>query len=87
STPRRQAGFFYNIWHSKEGGWHKVLSTIKDCPEIDPEFLEMQKRADPIKYKQDFECQFIQPANRLFTREMLDTMYTPRPTRHENQSG
>ncbi|MBI2685419.1 MAG: hypothetical protein HYX27_03810 [Acidobacteria bacterium] len=81
STPQRQAGFFYNIWHNQNNGWHKIFSSIKDCPEIDPEFLEMQKRADPIKYKQDFECQFIQPANRLFTREMLNTMYEPIPDR------
>ena len=71
STPRRQAGFFYNIWHNKDTRWHRVMSTIKDCPEIDPDFLEMQQRMDPIKYRQDFLCEFIQPADRLTDRETL----------------
>ena len=74
STPRRQAGFFYNIWRDTTNLWHKVMSTVKDCPEIDPQFLEMQRAADPIKYRQDFLCEFIQPADRLVTREMLEGM-------------
>jgi hypothetical protein len=76
STPRRQAGFFYNIWHNEDSRWHKVFSTVKDCPEIDPDFLEMQKRADEIKYRQDFLCEFLQPADRHFTSEMIDRMFS-----------
>lgn len=74
STPRRQAGFFYNIWHSRDERWQKIFSNIKDCPEIDRDFLAMQKRIDEIKYRQDFECEFLQPADRLFTSEMIDSM-------------
>ena len=75
STPRRPAGFFYNIWHSQEDTrWHKIFSTVADCPDIDPDFLAMQKRADEVKYGQDFLCEFLQPADRLFTVEMLDEM-------------
>ena len=75
STPRRQTGFFYNIWHSQgDTRWHKIFSTIKDCPEIDSDFLEMQKEMDPIKYRQDFLFEFIQPAGRLIDRETLMRM-------------
>jgi len=74
STPRRQAGFFCNIWHGKDPRWHKIFSTIEDCPEIDPDFLEMQKALDPIKYRQDFHCEFIQPADRLFDAATIDGM-------------
>ncbi|MBI2679978.1 MAG: hypothetical protein HYX25_03095 [Candidatus Solibacter usitatus] len=81
STPRRQAGFFHNIWHNKDKRWHRIFSTIKDCPEIDPDFLDMQRRADETKYRQDFLCEFVQPANRLFSRELLDSMYESKPTR------
>jgi hypothetical protein len=77
STPRRPAGFFYNIWKSGDTRWHKVFSTVSDCPDIDTDFLEMQKQIDEIKYRQDFECEFLQPANRLFTIEMLDNMTRP----------
>ena len=37
----------------------------------------MQKRADEVKYRQDFLCEFTQPADRLFTVEMLDEMTRP----------
>jgi len=79
STPRRPAGFFYNIWRGQEDSrWHKVFSTVVDCPDIDPEFLAMQKKIDEIKYGQDFLCEFLQPADRLFTVEMIDNMLKPR---------
>ena len=77
STPRRQTGFFYNIWHGKDPRWTKIFSTIKDCPEIDPDFLAMQKALDPIKYRQDFDCEFIQPAGRLIDRDTLMRMVDP----------
>jgi hypothetical protein len=77
STPRRQAGFFYNFWHSETTRWHKVFSNIKDCPEIDEEFLEMQREADPIKYRQDFLCEFLQPADRVINMEALNRMKDP----------
>ena len=54
STPHRQAGFFYNIWHDKSQKWTRIFSHITDCPEIDPDYLEMQKAANPIRYRQDF---------------------------------
>jgi len=74
STPRRPAGFFHNIWTNGDQRWHRIFSTVKDCPDIDPDFLEMQKKIDEIKYRQDFDCEFLQPANRLFTEEMIDNM-------------
>ncbi len=76
STPRRQAGFFYNVWHGNDDRWTRVFSTVADCPEIDPDFLEMQRQNNEIKYKQDFECQFIQPADRWFSRDLLDSLHS-----------
>ena len=83
STPRRPVGFFYNIWHNNDTRWRRVFSSIKDCPDIDPDFLEMQKRADPTKYKQDFECEFVQPPGHLVTREFVRSIFdkTVEPTR------
>ena len=34
----------------------------------------MQKRAGEVNYWQNFLCEFTQPADRLFTIEMLDEM-------------
>ncbi|MBL8236271.1 MAG: terminase family protein [Bryobacterales bacterium] len=69
STPTRQTGFFYNFWHDTESNWHRVFSNVEDCPGIDRDYLAMQQRANPIRYSQDFLCQFVQPANRLCSRE------------------
>ena len=77
STPRRQAGFFYNFWTSQDPRWCRIYSNVKDCPEIDPDFLEMQREADPIKYRQDFLCEFIQPADRITNMEALNRMKDP----------
>jgi hypothetical protein len=77
STPRRQAGFFYNIWHGKDTRWSRILSTVKDCPEIDPDLLEILRETDPIKYRQDFLCEFIQPAGHLVSIDILDAMVDP----------
>ena len=77
STPRRQTGFFYNIWHGNDGKWHRVFSTVKDCPGIDPEFLRMQEQQDPVRYRQDFLCEFCPPANRLVSREALENLVDP----------
>lgn len=71
STPTRQTGFFYEFWHDPKQRWRRVFSTVEECPDIDQEFLEMQRDADPIRYRQDFLCEFIQPANRLVSREFV----------------
>ena len=81
STPSRQAGFFYNYWHDESTQWRRVFSNITDCPEIDADFLEMQRRADPIRYQQDFLCEFVQPANRLCNREFARSILR-KPDRH-----
>ena len=74
STPRHQAGFFYNIWHNADPRWTRIFSPVTDCPEIDPDYLDMQRAADPIRYRQDFLCEFIQPADRLTNAETVKRM-------------
>ena len=74
STPSRQAGFFYNIWHGQNPKWHRIFSDVNDCPQIDPAYLDMQNAADPIRFRQDFLCEFIQPADRLTDAETVRRM-------------
>ena len=75
STPRRQAGFFYNIWHDKSEKWTRIFQDVNDCPEIDPEYLELRKAHDPIRYRQDYLCEFIQPPDRLTNMEQIQRMF------------
>ena len=58
-------------------GRRQFFSTIKDCPEIDPGFLEMRKELDAIKYCQDFLRGFIQPFGRLINAETIDQWPAP----------
>ncbi len=74
STPRRQVGFFYNLWHAADARWHRILSTVQDCPEIDRDFLRLQQALDPVRFRQDFYCEFIQPANRVIARQPVESM-------------
>jgi hypothetical protein len=77
STPRRQVGFFYNLWHSRDPRWQRILSTVDDCPDIDRDFLRMQEALDPVRFRQDFYCQFIQQANRIISRQPIHSMIDP----------
>lgn len=74
STPSRQAGFFYNYWHDEAPHWHRIFSNVEDCPEIDPGFLQLQQRADPAGYQQDFLCRFLPPSGQLCSREFVRSM-------------
>jgi hypothetical protein len=75
STPRRQAGFFYNIWHDEDPRWLRIFSSIQANPgAIDQAFLDLQRAADPIRFRQDFLCEFVQPADRLIDMDTLKRM-------------
>ncbi|HEU0119990.1 MAG TPA: hypothetical protein VFQ91_10595, partial [Bryobacteraceae bacterium] len=61
--------------HDTDSRWHKIFSPVTDCPEIDPDFLDMQRRADETKFRQDFLCEFLQPPNFLFSQQLLDNLW------------
>ena len=69
STPRGQLGIFYHIWHAEPSRWLKIKATVDDCPYVSPEFLEEQKLLFPDIFRQEFYCEFVQPAGRLLSRE------------------
>ena len=77
STPTRQSGFFYNYWHDKSADWHRVLSTVDDCPEISQAFLDLHRKGAPDDFRREFYCEFTQPAGRLTTRERVRACYNP----------
>lgn len=74
STPHRQVGFFYNHWHDHDPRWTRIFSNVHDCPDIDPDYLALQRTIDPHGYRTDFECQFVQPPEYLVSREMIDRL-------------
>ena len=74
STPARQSGHFYDIWHDKSDDYHRILSTVADTPEIDPKYLQTYRRASPARYEMDFECRFVKPADRLVPRDFVEAI-------------
>jgi hypothetical protein len=73
STPYLNAGFFYHIWHNADG-WERLEFKTADCPRVDPEWLEARRREDPLRFSREYECQFGNPEDSLFSLAMLDAM-------------
>src|SRR6516164_8829899 len=73
STPSIAAGHFYAIWHSG-GDWERYEHPTADCPRVSKEWLEQRRRDDPLRFSREFECQFGNPEDSLFTAEMVDKM-------------
>ena len=71
STPFGKRGFFFNEWESSEG-WYKVSVPAKECPRISPSFLAEERRTlGPWWYGQEYECQFLDTLNQVFSFEAV----------------
>jgi tRNA(Met) C34 N-acetyltransferase TmcA len=78
STPACQTGVFYDIWHAdNEDKWYKVKATIEDTRYATPEFIaDVQSLMPEREFRQDFYCEFHALQGALFTREMVDKLFT-----------
>ncbi len=71
STPYGKRGVFYQEW-TEGTGWERFEVPASECPRIPPEFLEAERRSMPEWwYKQEFECQFMETEDQVFTHEMI----------------
>jgi len=73
STPYIAAGFFYQIWHGS-GEWERYELKTTDCPRVSKDWLAQRKHEDPLRFAREYECEFGNPEDSLFTAEMLDRM-------------
>jgi hypothetical protein len=73
STPYTSSGFFYAIWHNADG-WERFEFRTGDCPRVSREWLEARRREEPLRFSREYECQFGNPEDSLFSMEMLDAM-------------
>lgn len=91
STPRGQTGLFYTIWHEEETSYQKIKATLTDAAYLNPAFVQEQKRLFPSTFRQDFLCEFQQPAGRLLSRERIAKNVDPalncRIIPHEDDDG
>ncbi|MBM3754362.1 MAG: hypothetical protein FJW38_10330 [Acidobacteria bacterium] len=81
STPNGQKGTFYTIWHDKAlSHWRRVKATVDDLDYANKEIVNLQLRLYPAKAKQDFFCEFVQPAGRLVSAELFKNFVDPTRT-------
>jgi len=73
STPNLTVGHFYEIWHGS-GTWQRYEVPSRDCPRIDPAWLEERKAENPLSFAREYECQFYSGEDSLFPDDVLDAM-------------
>jgi len=72
STPFGKAGHFHKIW-TEENNWLKIQIKADQCPRLTPEILEEQMALfGPIKYAQEYNCEFIEDEFIIFTDERIE---------------
>jgi hypothetical protein len=67
STPFGKRGFFYQEW--ADGiGWQKVKITADQCPRIDKEWLERERKMiGDWWYLQEYFCEFVETNDQVFS--------------------
>jgi hypothetical protein len=76
STPAGKRGWFYEAW-SRGEGWERVAVKGRDCPRISTTFLEEEKSAlGPLRFAQEYDCEFIDPETSVFTTELIEQAMT-----------
>jgi hypothetical protein len=76
TTPAGKRGWFYEAWSHGEG-WERVTVKGRECPRILPSFLEEERSAlGPLRFSQEYECEFIDPETSLFASELIEQALT-----------
>jgi len=72
STPFGKRGFFFDCWASGGDDWQRVKVTARDCPRIEPAFLEQERRAMPDTwYRSEYLCEFVDQAGAVFSYDVI----------------
>ncbi len=72
STPNGQRGFFYEAYVGPDDDWLRIEVPASQCPRIKPAYLEkMRRKLPPYKFRQEFECQFTDSENQIFSSELI----------------
>jgi hypothetical protein len=75
STPAGRQGEFWKAWSEQEW-WHKIRVEATECPRIKPEFLAREKRRLGALFAQEYECEFLDTYNALFSSADLDAVFS-----------
>lgn len=77
STPYGQRGWWHREWEHGGSRWERVQVPASQCPRIEPEFLAEQRAAlGEWFYAQEYECQFRDSTEQLFSTALVDSLFT-----------
>lgn len=72
STPWRKLGAFYSAWSEGGAEWHRVRLPATECPRIDSDWLEQERRSLPDHvFRQEYLCEFGDDEEQLFSTEAI----------------
>ena len=71
-TPRYASGFAYDLWRSGDPSWQREKITAAQCPRIDPQWLENERREIGDAAKSEYDCEFVDPGAAIFGSEILE---------------
>ena len=75
STPLGKSGFFYDEWTSKNR-WEKIQVPAEDVPRIPEEFLNEERQRNPILFRREYCCEFVEADGAIFDGDRLTEMIT-----------
>ncbi len=76
STPRGKRGFFHERWMSGDDTWDRINAKASESPRITPEALAEQLASlGPRLYAQEFENQFLEETDQVFSSDSIDAMF------------
>jgi len=80
STPNGKRGHFYFAWSNGNLNWQRESITAYDIPRISTEYLdEMRAEFGPWKFKQEFECSFVEAVDQYFADDMIERAFARSP--------
>jgi hypothetical protein len=76
TTPYGKRGWFYDAWEYGEG-WHRTRVTAYDCPRIDPNWLDEERRLiGDWQFRQEYLCEFVDGVSGVFDVELVEKAIT-----------
>jgi phage FluMu gp28-like protein len=72
STPFGKRGVFYETWVNGGTEWHKVRLPATECPRIDRDWLENERRSMPAhEFAQEYLCEFADSNSQFVATDIL----------------
>ena len=79
STPNGRQGFFHEAWSQGDSEWTRIEMRASDCPRINPDFLEEERRTlTDQMFRQEYQCEFVMADFAYFDPESIDDAFRVR---------